>query len=84
MTKIISTSILAALLGAFTIGPAFAERDGQERDAYRNTQQNQRPLALPAPTGPVIEGRNVYMAPPSTGATEPYIQRAEEADRRGK
>jgi hypothetical protein len=84
MNKIITTFGLAALLGGFALSPAHAERDAQEREAYRDTQRSQRPLTLPAPTGPVIEGRNVYIAPPSTGAVEPYIRRAEEADRRGK
>ena len=84
MSKIISTLSLAALLGGIALSPAHAERDAQERDAYRETQRSQRPVTLPAPTGPVIEGRNVYMAPPSTGAVEPYIRRAEENDRRSK
>ncbi len=39
MNKIISTFGLAALLGGFALSPAHAERDAQEREAYRDTQR---------------------------------------------
>jgi hypothetical protein len=84
MNKIITTFGLAALLSGFALSPAYAERDAQEREAYRDTQRQQGTLVSPLPTGPVIEGRNVYMAPSPNGAVEPYIRRAEENDRRSK
>lgn len=83
MTKIISTSILAALLGGVAFTPAYAQSDAYRRDAYRVAPRAQTAPTFPAPTGRVIEGRNVYMAP-SFGAVEPYIRRAEESDRRSK
>lgn len=83
MTKIIPTSILAVLLGGSALAPAYAQSDAYKRDAYRAPQREQRPVTSPAPTGPVIEGRNVYMAP-SFGAVEPYIRRSEESNRRSK
>lgn len=83
MTKIISTSILAVLLGGASFAPAYAQSDAYKRETYRAPQQAQRPLISPAPTGPVIEGRNVYMAP-TFDAVEPYIRRAEESNRRSK
>lgn len=83
MTKIISTLSLATLLGGIALSPAYAQTDAYKRDAYRGTPRGQSVLTVPAPTGPVIEGRNVYMAPPAD-AVEPYIRRSEESDRRSK
>lgn len=84
MRKILSTSILTAMLGGIALSPAHAKRDAYERESWRETQRSQHPIAMPAPGAPLVEGRNVYIAPPATGAVEPYIERAERNDRRSR